>query len=262
MKQRAIIILGFILSTLSGFSQETFPVNGVHDRRPNHYAFTNANIVVDHETTIQKGTMVINNGVIQEVGTEVTIPGGARVIDMKGKYVYPSFIDMYSTYGMPLIKKVKKVSRENKKAQMLSNKRGAFGWNQAIKPEIKAVDLFKTDTAKARKLRNLGFGTVMSFHNDGIVRGSSVLVTLANENENEVIIVGKVAGNLSFNKGTSTQNYPSSLMGKIALINQTFADGMWYEQENNQEEYNISLAAWNELQYLPLIDSMFYVQIN
>ena len=59
------------------------------------------------------------------------------------------------------------------------------------------------------------------------------------------------AHQLSFNKGSSTQNYPSSLMGGIALLRQTYYDGQWYQKQN--EEYNISLEAWNGLQDMPQV---------
>src|SRR5690606_32725495 len=58
---------------------------------------------------------------------------------------------------------------------------------------------------------------------------------------------------LSFRKGKSTQNYPSSLMGSIALLRQTYLDGQWYKDHGHKEEKNLSLEAWNEVQQLPQI---------
>ena len=65
------------------------------------YAFTNASIVKDAQTTLQNATMVIRQGKIVAVGNNIAIPKDAVVIDCSGKYIYPAFIDIYSDYGIP-----------------------------------------------------------------------------------------------------------------------------------------------------------------
>ena len=52
---------------------------------------------------------------------------------------------------------------------------------------------FVVEDKQASELRRMGFGTVLTHHHDGIMRGTSVLVTLANKNENEVVLKGKAA---------------------------------------------------------------------
>jgi len=236
-------------------SQETFPVNGAPDNRHNYYAFTNAKLYVDYQTVIEKATLLIKDGVVVDAGDKVDIPKGAVVYDLKGKNIYPSLIDIYSTYGMPEVKKPER--NWGKGPQMESNIKGAYGWNQAIKPETEADKLFSADNKSAEELRKLGFGAVLTFKRDGIARGSAVFVSLANENENKTILKDKVAAMYSFDKGTSTQDYPSSQMGSIALLRQTYYDAQWYKSaiRNPQSamEYNISLDAWNKIQSLPQI---------
>src|SRR6187402_3085007 len=82
-------------------AQQTFPVNGAWDIRPGQYAFTNATIVVDANQTITNGTLLIKDRVIEAVGAGVKIPKGYVTIDLKGKYIYPSLIDAYTSYGIP-----------------------------------------------------------------------------------------------------------------------------------------------------------------
>ena len=58
---------------------------------------------------------------------------------------------------------------------------------------------------------------------------------------------------LSFTKSLqSRQSYPTSRMGTMALLRQTYLDAEWYSQ-NNIPVYNRSLEAWNELQDLPQV---------
>ncbi|HEY0274343.1 MAG TPA: amidohydrolase family protein, partial [Chitinophaga sp.] len=57
----------------------------------------------------------------------------------------------------------------------------------------------------------------------------------------------------SFNKGSSTQDYPGSLMGCVALLRQTYLDAAWYKTQPPREGQNLTLQAWNENQSLPQI---------
>ena len=79
-------------------SQITTPVNGVADVRNVTYAFTNATVIKDAQTQLNNATLIIKMGKIVAVGNGLSIPADAVVIDCSGKYIYPSFIDIYSDY--------------------------------------------------------------------------------------------------------------------------------------------------------------------
>jgi imidazolonepropionase-like amidohydrolase len=53
----------------------------------------------DYKTVIPDAVLVIQNGKVLESG-KVAIPKNAVVIDGKGKFVYPSFIDLYTNIGV------------------------------------------------------------------------------------------------------------------------------------------------------------------
>lgn len=237
-------------------AQETFHTNGAPDKRHICYAFTNVKLHVDYQTVIENATLLVKDGIILEAGEKVVIPKGAVVYNLDGKRIYPSLIDIYTTYGIPEAKR----GETQRGPQMESNIKGAYGWNQAIKPETESYKLFAVDKKSAEEMRKLGFGSVLAFRKDGIARGSGVFVSLGNKNENELILKDKAAAMYSFDKGTSTQDYPSSLMGAIALLRQTYCDAQWYAKQAPLSsgrgvggEVNISLEAWNQLQYLPQI---------
>lgn len=250
MPLRILMLLLLCLSIYAN-AQQTFPRNGVFDEREGHYAFTNATIQVSPEKKIEKGTLLIKKGKVVAVGEGLTIPKDAVVIDLQGKYIYPSFIDLDSDYGMPKVEP--KAARGNHPPQMLSDKAGAFSWNEALKPEIDAEAQFSADKKKAEELRKVGFGVVLTHQHDGIARGRSALVLLGDDSAHEMMLKGKAATHYSFSKGTSSQDYPSSLMGCIALIRQAYYDAKWYADNPEEREYNISLEKWNESQNLPQI---------
>jgi imidazolonepropionase-like amidohydrolase len=234
-------------------AQQTFPVNGVAHPRTKAYAFTNATIVKDVQTTLTNAALVIREGKITAVGTGIALPKDAVVIDCKGKFIYPSFIDMYSDYGIPVPQRQQGGGLSFFTSQFNSNQKGAYGWNQAIRCDVDGARLFAADEAKAKPLREAGFGTVLSHQKDGIARGTGVLVTLADEAENLVIVKEKASAHYSLNKGISTQSYPSSVMGAIALLRQTYLDAQWYKSNPSAEGVNLSLKSFNEEQGLPQI---------
>jgi len=230
-------------------AQETFNVNGAHNKNHNYYAFTNATIYTDYQTIIENATLLIKDGKIEAVGNKVNIPKNAVIYNLKNKIIYPSLIDLYSDYGMPVSEKSKKHNNH----QFESKKKGAFNWNQAIHPEVEAGQLFVVNDEKAKELRALGFGIVLTHEQDGIMRGTSALVTLDNDIANNVLLKDNVASHLAFNKGTSTQEYPGSLMGMIALIRQTYYDVDWLFNNKQLDEFNISLNTVVENWKLPNI---------
>ena len=252
MKKLLWVIAGMWM-TYHSTAQETYPVNGVADRREGAYAFTNATIVKDPQTTIRNATMVIRDGIIIAVGTSVAVPKDAVVVDCKDKYLYPSFIDIYSDYGVPAPQRPQGGFNFNAPVQITSNQKGPYGWNQAIRSDVDAVKLFSSDNAKAKVLREQGFGTVLSHQQDGIARGTGVLATLHSDAENLIVIKDRASAHYSMSKGTSMQSYPSSLMGSIALLRQTFLDGRWYKNKPAKEGLNLTLQAWNNNLDLPQI---------
>jgi len=251
--KRIFLWLTLLSVSVASKAQESFPVNGVRDVRTGLYAFTNATIVQNASTKIEKGTLLIKQGKIIAVGASVAIPAEAVVVDCSGKYIYPSFVDAYTDYGVGAPKRPTGGFNYGAPAQFVSNKPGAYNWNQAIKPEVNAYEIFAADEAGANAFRANGFGTVFTHVKDGIARGTGAVVTLNTGDSHQALIKTKAAAVYSFEKGSSTQSYPSSLMGSIALLRQTYLDAKWYQTKPASEGTNLSLEAFNATQSLPQI---------
>ena len=245
-----LALLLFPIACTCVLAQTTYPYNGVYDQRDGHYAFTGGTIHVSPERTVENGTLVIKDGKVVGVNSGENVPAGAVEVKLNGKHVYPSFVEIYGKIGMPEVKAGG--GGWGDPPQYDSKTPGAFSWNQALRSETDAAAIFKLDNKAAKALREIGFGTVSTHHHDGISRGSAAVVSLAETNENEVILKPNAAHHLSFSKGSSKQNYPSSRMGSMALLRQSYLDGQWYAQQRG-EETNLSIQAWNDLQNLPQI---------
>ena len=239
-------------------AQATFPVNDVANPKDGYYAFTNATILKGARDTLKDATLVIRRGKIEAVGNNIPVPQDAVLIDCKGKYIYPAFIDIYSDYGIASASAQQSGFAGGAAAffrtqQLASNTKGAYGWNQAIKAETDAYRIFTADDAKAKALRDIGFGSVLTHQKDGIARGTGAFVTLASQPDNFALIKDRASAHYSFSRGTSAQSYPSSMMGTIALLRQTYLDAQWYKSNPAAEGMNISLKSWNDNQNLPQI---------
>ncbi len=250
-------LLGALLGVFSGVTaQVTYPVNGVTDSREGYYAFTNATIYTDYQTKLENATLIIRNGKVTAVGKGLKVPKGATKIDLKGNFIYPSMIDLNTSYAMPKRKQIRGFSFTNfisSVDQMVSRKKGSYNWNQAVQPEMNAGKIFTVDNKVAGQWRKMGFGAVLTHKKDGVMRGTGALVTVGNDRDNKVILKGQASTHYSFSKGSSPQPYPSSMMGTVALLRQTFIDADWYAKGGKKLEKNLSLEAHNSTKNLPSI---------
>ncbi|WP_217447750.1 amidohydrolase family protein [Maribellus comscasis] len=254
MKKLYCLIVTIAFFTFT-HAQNLSPVLGVGDERPEVYAFINATVVVDYQTEIEDAVLVIKKGKIAGVGKNIVIPDNAVVFDLEGKYIYPSFVDLFTEYGIEKKSSGTSAPRSYFSRQQVFDSKidGPFYWNDAIKPYQSAIEAFHVNAKDAEDFRKAGFGAVVTQKNDGIMRGVSALVALTDEDEEQVVLSGKAACGYSFDKGSSQMNYPSSLMGAFALIRQTFYDAEWYDSNSDKSVFDASLETVTENKSLPSV---------
>ena len=230
MKKRVLLLfLFFFIPKIS--AQVYFPNNESTSNRLSHLtAFTNAKIYVTPTQIIEKGTLLCKDGKVIVVGNSVTIPKNAIIINVEGKSIYPSFIDMYTSFGVETPKAVQGSFRN----PMYDTKRKGFYWNEHIKAEANASENFKFDQPKAEEFLKAGFGVVNTHIPDGIARGTGALVLLDNSKETNKFLAPTATNHFAFSRSVATnQAYPSSLMGMIALLRQLYHDANWYKGGNS-----------------------------
>src|SRR5437763_7346364 len=215
----------------------TAPKQGIRENNPRLRALTNARIVTSPGKTIEKGTILIRDGMIVAAGADVKVPADARVWDLAGKTIYPGFIDAYSRLGLPETlqpepvrpdvdyddpnAKPKEVPRESAK--------GMHSWNAKVTPERKAADFLNPDKKGMRKLRDLGFTSALVVPGRGIFRGASALINLQEADVTTMVVAPSVAQHVAFDfYRREDGGYPNSLTGWIAPIRQNFLDAPWW----------------------------------
>ena len=125
----------------------TFPINGTHDKHLVATVLEHATVHVDHETVVEDGTVVMHQGRIVAMGPSATttVREPSVRLDMTGLHLYPSFVDLHSGFGTPKVQS----AGWSRSPQDLSDKKGAFGWNEAVRPETEASAAFDPESEMA-----------------------------------------------------------------------------------------------------------------
>ncbi|MGJ8592657.1 MAG: amidohydrolase family protein [Aquaticitalea sp.] len=240
---RAYLTIVTLLLSVTICAQDYFPKNdGVIAKNTNYMAFTNVKIHITPTQIIEKGTLLIKDGKVVASGASVTIPKNATVVDVSGKSIYPSFIDMYSDFG---VEKPKREGTGRRSPQYEAGRSGYY-WNDHVMPENNAIEKFKYDSKQAEEFIKAGFGVVNTHIQDGIARGTGTLIALNNEGGDDMRVLDAKSGQyFSFKKSnTSNQSYPSSIMGSMALLRQLYYDADWYAKGNIKTK-DLSIEALN-----------------
>ncbi len=229
-------------------AQNGFPLNGPPDKRVQLIAFVHANIQATPNQLFKDATLIVKDGKIEAIqSNDAVIPKGAKIINLNGRFIYPSFIDVFSSYGLNQEKEAKLRSYQ----QYENNKPGAYAWNDAIHLDRKSVEIFEFEEKKSEQYLASGFGLTLSILPDGIFRGSGVLVLTGKGPAHQLILNSEAATGLSFDKGSSRQDYPGSAMGVVALIRQTYYDANYYTLK--KEEVNLSFENFQKHKALPIV---------
>ncbi|MBX7135621.1 MAG: amidohydrolase family protein [Fimbriimonadaceae bacterium] len=205
-------------------------------------AVVGARIEIGDGTVIDKGTVLMREGAIEEVGENVSVPTGAEVIDGKGLTIYPGFIDGYTTRGLklpdPPARKTPPDTRNTAPPTMWKeNRRG-------IRADLDASKLLEIDTSD---WYSQGVLSAVVAPGGGSIRGSAAFVIYTDQKDRQVLRPN-MAMEMGFRSaagggggpggggGGGGEGYPGSLLGIIALTRQTLYDAQTYSKATPEKE--------------------------
>ena len=147
-------------------------------------ALTGATIHTVTSGVIENGTILLENGLITAVGTDVDIPAGARVVDATGKHIYPGLIDAFSTVGIAEIGAVD-VSND-------VNELGDFN------PNVRADIAVNAESRHIGTTRSAGVLTTLTTPDGGLVSGMSSAMALEGWSWEEMSMQSAAALNVNW----------------------------------------------------------------
>ena len=137
-----------------------------------NYALTNATLVTVTKGTIQNGTILLQNGKIAAIGTNVPIPAGTETIDCKGLFVYPGMIDSGTQLGLNEVGAVSLTQDHNEKG--------------IIKAHMQALTAVNPNSVSIPVTRVSGVTTVIASPTGGTVAGTAALIDLLGYTPNQM----------------------------------------------------------------------------
>lgn len=155
------ILLALIIFTGASFAQED---DQVMKARSGKFALTNAKIYTVTNGVIENGTLLIANGVIEAVGTNVTIPADAEVIDVAGKEIYPGMIDSGTTLGLSEIGSISEAQD--------------FREYGDLTPQMQALTAVNPNSVAIPVTRVIGVTTVWTMPQGGPLPGTAASINL------------------------------------------------------------------------------------
>ncbi len=213
------------------------------------YAVKGARIFTAAGAPVDNATVVIRNGVIDEVGAAVTVPSDAIVIDATGMNVYPGLIDM--TNDAPI-----ETGETGPGPAVAAGGRGGGGGAAAttfatledaerakrsliLRPDFMAGDNLRSSAPALNQLASAGVTSVLAVPSSGIFKGQSALVnvvippddpqisTIADYRKGLAVVKSPVAMHINMAGRSGGQGYPNSLLGSIAFTRQGLLDAQW-----------------------------------
>ena len=193
---------------------------------PDVYAIVDARIVTVSGATIERGTIVIRDGLIQAVGANAVVPPDARTIDGKGLTVYPGIFDANTNLGIAAAQN--QTANQPRQfppqpAAPANQSQSNSVYPQGLQPEVAAADVIRPTDAAFETARNNGFTTALSVPRERIFVGQSALIDLAGDNAAAVIVRAPIAQHIVF-LPLQTGQFPTSLMGAFAAVRQMMLD--------------------------------------
>jgi imidazolonepropionase-like amidohydrolase len=203
---------------------------------PRIYAIRGATIVTASGAPIDGGTVVLRAGVIEAVGANVSPPAGARVIEGEGLTVYPGLIDMNNAAAASV--------PEQEPPRNVQTTEALERWKRGVilRPQLEAVDYVKVDAPDMNELALAGITTVLAVPGGEVIKGRSALVNvvapeevpqigaLADPRPGLLVVRAPVALHVEFTHNPKPRGaYPTSLMGTIAFVRQSFLDAQHHQ---------------------------------
>jgi imidazolonepropionase-like amidohydrolase len=213
-------------------------------------AITGGKLLTVSHGTIENGVLVIADGKIAAVGaaSDVKIPKGAQIVDAKGLTVYPGLIDPESNFGLTEIS-----------ADAMTN--DLVEASDEIMPHMHVSDAFhsETDLIPVARLNGITNAVVAPASEDSIA-GQDIFIQLYG-NRNQMMLATDVA--LAMNYGAEQRRssgfrgghatYPSTRMGLITELRQTFLDTQDYMAKRDAAAKKDDKAFKRDLKFEALI---------
>ncbi len=242
MKKQKLILCLFLSASLVIASLSVYA-----DVGPT-YAIVHCTVVPVSAPSVENGVIVIRNGLIESIGVfgDITIPEDAEIIEAEEMYAYPGLISAHTNLLLEPARAPSQTQREASSSQQSDEKPG---WQKA---ELMAFERLRIKKTAIEDLYKAGITTILVAPEQNIFAGQSVILNIRGENKEAMVL--KQPFGLHINFVTARGEYPSSLMGTMALLRQSFLDTEHYFLYN--EQFSKFPKGLKRPDYKPFLESL------
>ncbi len=230
LRLRAFVLLGTWLGLLA------VPAAWGQGGEPRTFAIRGAKVVPVSSAPLENATVVVSRGIITAVGTNVTIPPDAWVIDGKGLTIYPGLIDGFTDVGVAPAPAAAPMGDGTGRPQQIVS-RGPED-RPATTPWRSAADEVNASDPRVETWRSAGFTTVIAAPKGGMFPGQAAVLDLGGERPGDLVVKSPVAIPVSLQAPGGFRSFPGSVMGGIAYVRQVWLDTNWDTQAEAIYEKN------------------------
>jgi imidazolonepropionase-like amidohydrolase len=246
MKRNSLFVFACIatLSVAALFAART----GSAQSQGEAYAIRGGTVVTVTGAVIQKGTVVIRNGLIQAVGADVPVPADARIVDATGMMVYPGLIDSHTAVGIRQETPAgggrggAGAAPTGDPAQFFLAQMAAQSAQPptaGLLPEVAAADQLQVAETTFDQQRAAGITTALTAPRNGVFQGQSAIINLGTDAAEKLILKAPATLNVGLSSGRGFGGgYPSSAMGVLAFLRQSFLDAQHYREQWSRYQQN------------------------
>jgi hypothetical protein len=199
-----------------------------------------AHVVTGAGTDLPKASVLLRDGLVEDVGPGIAAPPDAWVIDGSGLTAYPGFIDGLSTWGIPSAAPPppRPAGAAVSPATPAAPQPPATPVVRAHGPEDRpqtyaferAADLLSPADSRLEIARAAGYTTAATFPNRGIFEGLGAMVQLAGDRGRAMVVTQPIGQQIVLRTAGFRAGFPASLMGDIAYVRQLYLDLNQYKQ--------------------------------
>ena len=206
------------------------------------YLLENAHIIASPgQSTF--GSVLVRDGLIEQVGVSIKAPYDAQVIDMDSMYIYAGFIDALSHVGLK-----KKDKEDRPKVNDPGNPPNDIA---GITPEHSVYDDFEPSEGSVKKLREQGYGIAHVVPQGRMLPGMGAIFSLG-EGESAELVIQKEASMFSQLK-SANRVAPGTTIGVLAKYRDIYRNAEATGKYNNK--YNLNPAGMRRAQPEPAIEA-------
>lgn len=213
----------FILTALLAVQAGQAMADDLRQSAPGVHALVDVRIVTEPGQVIENGTLVIRDGIIEAIGSDITPPEDARIHEFEREEgqdpvtVYPGLIDSYVA-----VEPASEASDDE-------DEETPAGRHPLIRPDYTlGAEHWPQDRVEA--LRQAGFTSALMSNGEGLLRGAGLVANLGDGGLSANLLQAGFGQFASFDGRAGGRQFPSSLMGAVALVRQTLDDARWQRQ--------------------------------